>query len=147
MIKIAIKGDLIKAFKDGEYDALVHGCNCFCNFGAGLAVAVAKNFPSSFKADQATTYGDKTKLGTYSFAETKYGTVINAYTQFSYGSGKRNADYVAIKSVFEKINEDFKGKVICIPKIGCGLAKGDWKVVKKIINQATPDVEIDVYYL
>lgn len=147
MIKIAIKGDLIQAFKEGNYFAMVHGCNCFCNFGAGLAVAVAKNFPSSFKADQATTYGDKTKLGTYSFAETKYGTVINAYTQYNYGWGKRNADYDAIKSVFEKINEDFKGKVICIPKIGCGLAKGEWKVVKKIINEVTPDVEIDVYYL
>lgn len=147
MITVSLKGDVITAFKTGKYDGFVHGCNCFCNFGAGLAVAVAKSFPSAFKADQATQHGDKTKLGTYSHTDTKYGEVINAYTQFSYGGGKRNADYDAIKSVFEKLNEDYKGKCFAIPKIGAGLAKGDWKTIKKIINEATPDIEIDVYYL
>jgi O-acetyl-ADP-ribose deacetylase (regulator of RNase III) len=147
MIEVSLKGCIIEAFKTKEYAALVHGCNCFCNMGAGLAKTVVRNYSSALKADQTTTYGDKTKLGTYSIAETKDGHIINAYTQFSYGGGKQNADYDAIRKVFEQINEDYKGKVICIPKIGCGLAKGNWKEVKKIINKATPDVEIDVYYI
>lgn len=147
MINVSLSGDVIKAFKTDEYDLFVHGCNCFCNFGAGLAVDVRKNFPSSFKADQSTKYGDKSKLGTYSFAETKHGIVINAYTQFSYGSGKRNADYDAIQSVFSSLNEQYSGSIICIPKIGCGLAKGDWRTVKKLINEVTPNLDIDVYYL
>lgn len=147
MITVSLKGCLIEAFKTGQYDALVHGCNCFCNMGKGIAKTISKNYGSALKADQQTQYGDRSKLGTYSFAETTDGHIINAYTQFSYGSGNRNADYDAIKAVFEKINEDYKGKVICIPKIGCGLAKGDWKTVKKIINTATPDVEIDVFYI
>ena len=146
MIDVSLKGDVIEAFKEGKYDALVHGCNCFCNFGRGIAVDIRKNFPNAFKADQSTQYGDKSKLGNYSFAETKYGTVINAYTQFSYGGGRKNVDYDAIKSVFEKVNENFKGKVICIPKIGAGLAGGDFKKIKKIINEVTPDLNIIVYY-
>lgn len=147
MIVISIKGCIIEAFKTNNYDALVHGCNCFCNMGAGLAKDIAKKYPSVLKVDQATVYGDKSKLGSYSTATTKNGNIVNAYTQFKYGGGRNNADYEAIKKVFEKINEEYKGKVICIPKIGAGLAKGDWKTIKKIINAATPDVEIALYYL
>lgn len=148
MIEVSLCGDVIKAFKEEkDYDILVHGCNCFCNFGKGIAVDIRKNFGAAFKADQETAYGDKSKLGTYSFAETKYGIVINAYTQFNYGMGKKNCDYDAIRNVFTRINNDFKGKIICIPKIGAGLAGGEWSKIKKIINEVTPDVEIDVYYL
>lgn len=147
MIEISLNGCIIEAFKTQEYDALVHGCNCFCNMGAGLAKLISKKYNSALKADQATVYGDKTKLGTYSKATTKDGDIINAYTQFKYGGGKVNADLDAIRDVFIKINEDYKGKVICIPKIGAGLAKGNWKEIKRVINEVTPDVEIDVYYI
>lgn len=147
MIDVSINGCIIKAFKTNNYDALVHGNNCFCNWGAGLAKTIAKNYSSALKADQATNFGDKSKLGTYSFTETKNGIIINAYTQFKYGGGRNNADLDAIKKVFEKINEDYSGKVICISKIGAGLAGGNWKEIKKVINSVTPDVEIAVYYL
>ena len=147
MITVSLNGCIIEAFKTGQYDALVHGCNCFCNMGAGLAKQIAKSYGSALKEDQQTTYGDRTKLGSYSKATVKCGDIINAYTQYNYGRGKVNADEDAIKAVFEKLNVDYKGKVICIPKIGCGLAKGDWKRIKKIINDATPDVEIDVFYI
>ena len=103
MITISIKGDVIKAFKENHYDVLVHGNNCFCNWGAGIAVQMRKNFPSAFKSDQATQFGDKSKLGTYSLSETKNGTIINAYTQYKYGGGRNNADLEAIRKVFEKI--------------------------------------------
>lgn len=147
MIVISIKGCIIEAFKTNNYDALVHGCNCFCNMGAGLAKDIAKNYSIAFKVDQKTVYGDKSKLGTYSIAKTKNGEILNAYTQFKYGGNQNNADYAAIKKVFEKINQEYKDKVICIPKIGAGLAGGDWKTIKKIINAATPDVEIALYYI
>lgn len=147
MIVVSINNDIIKGFKENSYSALVHGCNCFCNMGKGLAPQIAKNFPSAFKADQATGFGDKTKLGNYSIGKTKHGDIINAYTQYNYGFGKKNCDYDAIESVFDKLNTDYKDSIICIPKIGAGLAGGDWKKIKKIINDVTPDLEIDVYYL
>lgn len=147
MIVLSIKGCILEAFKTNHYDALVHGCNCFCNMGAGLAKSISKSYASVLKADQTTLVGDKSKLGSYTIAKTKNGDVINAYTQFRYGGGKMNVDYDAIRQVFEKLNKQYAGKVICIPKIGAGLAKGDWKLIKKIINESTPDVEIALYYI
>ena len=147
MITFEMQGDVIEAFKEGKYDGLVHGCNCFCNFGAGIAKSILKEFPIAFKADKGTIKGDRNKLGNYSMSITEHGIIINAYTQYHYGFGKMNCDYTAIKKVFERLNEEYKGQIFCIPKIGCGLAKGDWNVVEKIINEATPDVGIDVYCL
>lgn len=103
-------GDLVKAFKENKFDAIVHGSNCWCNHGKGIAKTISSNFPSALKADQQTIPGDKTKLGSYTFTETKHGHIINAYTQYNYGYGKRNADYDAIKLVFEKLNQDYSGK-------------------------------------
>ncbi len=33
-----IKGDLIELAKQGNFDVIAHGCNCFCTMGAGIAV-------------------------------------------------------------------------------------------------------------
>lgn len=32
-----IKGDLIALVLEGRFDVIVHGCNCMCVMGAGLA--------------------------------------------------------------------------------------------------------------
>lgn len=147
MINEFIKGDLLVAFEELKFDAIAHGCNCYCKMGSGIAKPIKQKYPAAYKADCETKEGDRTKLGTYSKADTKFGTVINAYTQYNFWDPGRNADYDAIKSVFEKINIDFKDKTIGIPLIGCGLAGGDWNVVSKLINDATPDVNIVVYFL
>lgn len=150
MITTVIQGDLIKAFKDDKtIYAIVHGCNCFNTMGAGIALPIKQNFPAAYAADLKTERGDKNKLGDYTFAQTEYGTVINAYTQYDFISfpGIINCDYDATKKVFEKLNIDFKGKKIGIPKIGCGLAGGDWEIVSEIINKATPDVDIVCFVL
>ena len=150
MITTEIQGDLIKAFKnDKTICAIVHGCNCFNTMGAGIALPIKQNFPAAYAADLKTEKGDIDKLGNYTFAQTEYGIVINAYTQYDYNGkpGTINCDYAAIMRVFEKINADFKGKKIAIPKIGCGLAGGDWKEVSRIINEVTPYVDIVCYVL
>ena len=119
MITNTIQGDLIEAFKrDASIYAIVHGCNCFNTMGAGIALPIKQNFPAAYAADLKTVKGDKNKLGSYTFAQTEYGTVINAYTQYDYlrFPGIINCVYDAIKRIFEKLNEDFKGKKIAIPK-------------------------------
>lgn len=147
MITLKVKGDLIKAFKLDKFDGIVHGCNCFCNMGAGIAKTISKEFPIALEADKATSHGDNSKLGSYTIAETEHGDIINAYTQFHYGFGKVNCDYDAIKNVFTTLNEEYKGKYLGIPLIGCGLAGGDWSIVEKLINESTPDLYIHLYYL
>ena len=133
-----IKGDLLKLGMDGRFDVIVHGCNCFHTMGSGIALQIKKTFPYAFEVDKKTIKGDKKKLGTYSVASIKindnYLIILNAYTQYGYGGQNVNVDYTAIKNVFIKIAKDFNGLRIGFPKIGCGLAGGDWKKVSKIID-------------
>ena len=132
-------GDLIDLAIAGEFDVIVHGCNCFCTMGNGIAKSIKHYFPMAYIADAETTAGDKDKLGTYSSAvieleRDKRVVVVNAYTQYGYRRTGRNADYEAIERVFAQIKHDFTGKRIGYPLIGAGLAGGDWSVIADIIN-------------
>ena len=135
-----IEGDLIELAVNGKFDVIVHGCNCFCKMGKGIAKQIANSFPDALKIDLETKVGDKSKLGDYSFTSvvTKEDSplfIINAYTQYNYGTGKDQVDYNAIRQVFKRIKENFKGKRIGYPKIGAGLAGGNWSVISAIINK------------
>jgi O-acetyl-ADP-ribose deacetylase (regulator of RNase III) len=129
-----VKGDLIKLAIAGEFDVIVHGCNCFCTMGAGIAATIKKIFPEAYTADRKSEYASKEKLGTYTSATIKYLTIVNAYTQYDF-KGRRNADYDAIRNVFKLIKQDFPGKKIGYPLIGAGLAGGDWNIISQIINE------------
>lgn len=134
-----LTGDLIALGKGGTFDVIVHGCNCFCVMGAGLAKAIRSEFPEVYRADQGTEPGDREKLGTI------HGVliegmphklvVVNAYTQYHYGRGQTHADYDAIRSAFRNIRAMFAGLRIGYPRIGAGLAGGDWERIAAIINE------------
>ncbi len=134
-----INGDLIKRAMEGDFDVIIHGCNCFCAMGAGIAKSIKIQFPEAFQADLATEKGDKIKLGGFSHTTLmRKGhaiTVINAYTQFHYSGKGVLADYNAIRSVFKKLKLQFSGKRFGFPLIGAGLAGGDWQVISQIIDQ------------
>ena len=134
-----IKGDLIKLALQGKFDVIIHGGNCLCNMGAGIAKMIKSKFPEAYEADCNTKKGSKEKLGTYSYATIARNgnkiTVINAYTQHDYKGLGMKADYDAIRSVFKKIKSNFSGKRIGYPKIGAGLARGDWSQISKIIDE------------
>jgi len=145
------KGDLIKKAKEGEFDLIVHGCNCFCTMGAGIAKGIKSEFPEAFDADQETTEGSKEKLGTCSYAKIKREginlIVVNAYTQFNYHGPGIKIDYDAVRSCMKWIKENFEGKRIGLPKIGAGLAGGDWEIISQIIEKelAGEDVTLVEY--
>lgn len=132
---IVIKGNLLTLFENNNIDILVHGCNCFHTMGAGIAKQIKEKYYIAYEADLQTIKGDKNKLGTYSFVQinnTQF--IINAYTQYHF-YGKRPIDYDALRNVFKLIDSNFKNKRIGIPKIGAGLAKGDWNIIQKIIEE------------
>lgn len=159
-----IKGDLIKLAQQGHFDVIVHGCNCFHTMGGGIALTIKNTFPDAYQADLKTPYQDAEKLGTYSKAdivskhtvhlslseergltiEPKVLTVVNAYTQYDFGSHRNPCpvDYQAIRRVFRAIAKDFAGKRVGIPAIGCGLAGGDWNIVEQIIDEECPDLDV-----
>ncbi len=147
MINKTMKGDLIDLAKKGYFDAIAHGCNCFCTMGAGIALQIKNNFPEAHQEDLDTPYGDMGKLGKFSMALTNYMgisgnlAVLNLYTQYGY-HGKDLADLQAIRKVFTDLNIRFKGDTLGIPKIGAGLAGGNWEEISAIINEVTPDLNI-----
>ncbi len=133
-----IEGDLIALAKDGHFDVIVHGCNCFNTMGAGIAKVIANEFPAALYADRQTIKGDRSKLGTLTTAEIPSTEtpliVVNAYTQFNYRGSGPKVDYTAIEQCFRTIAQLFPDSKIGYPMIGAGLAGGDWGVISSIIE-------------
>lgn len=132
-----VNGNLIELAKTDQFNMIVHGCNCFCTMGAGIAKQIKKHFPEAYKVDQSTKKGAKSKLGQISMALIpEYNlVVVNAYTQYMYGRYRRHVDYDAVESCFQRIAFFGEDKKIGYPKIGCNLGGGDWNVVSEIINR------------
>lgn len=147
-----IQTDLRPILEKGQFKAFAHGCNCFNSMGAGIARTVRDLFPAAWAADCETKKGDRNKLGHINYIETPEGRIIiNAYTQFHFGGKRKNADYDAIASCFREIAPLLAERGIdelSIPRIGAGLAGGDWNAIKKIIMENMPrTIKIKAYYL
>ena|ERR1035437_1120767 len=151
-----VKGDLIQMALRGEFDVIAHGCNCFCCMGGGIALQIKQAFPGAYIVDRETEQGDVNKLGTFSEAEflievdgvEKSLWIVNLYTQYDVGKvygSKQQERYDAIKSSLSALNERFPNSKIGIPKIGAGLAGGDWDVISKIIDKVIPEVTLIEY--
>lgn len=143
-----VSGDLIQLAMGGDFDLIVHGCNCFCTMGAGIAKGIRTAFPAAFDADRATSRGDRAKLGSCTFAEVDLnGTplaVVNAYTQFDYRGSGPKVDYDAIRSCFRWIRQQHSGKRVGLPKIGAGLAGGDWERIAAILGEELAGEDVTV---
>lgn len=184
-----INGNLIELAKQGMFDVIAHGCNCFCTMGAGIAPQMARafgadKFPMELteelvysSVDDEVGYmrstgnrGDINKLGNidygkviinlltgrlligYSLPKPEFiieFTVVNAYTQYHYGRNHRDGvqtpiDYEALTLCMRKMNKVFNGQHIGLPKIGAGLAGGDWNRIKKIIQDEFTDCDVTV---
>ena len=123
-----IKGDLIDLARKGHFDTIVHGCNCFCTMGSGIAKQIRTLYPQAYEADCRTAVGDRNKLGTYTEAFADNFNIINAYTQFGYnkvGSHEDVFEYSAFKEILDTLANQYLGHSFGFPLIGCGLAGGD----------------------
>ncbi len=138
-----IEGDLIKLAQSGKFDVIVHGANCVHRMGAGIAKQIKKTFPEAFNIDKTTPKG-KSKLGTYSCTSVGKLIIVNAYTQVYLGSNCYEDRLQAIHNVFKLIKRDFHGMRIGIPKIGAGLAGGDWTKIQAIIAEVMKDEDITI---
>jgi O-acetyl-ADP-ribose deacetylase (regulator of RNase III) len=134
-----VEGDLLSLAEAGKFEVIIHGCNCFCDMAAGIAAGIKRRFPEAFEADRQTTPGDRAKLGTFTNAQVRRGdhcfTVVNAYTQYDFRGRGVKVDYEAVRSCMRKIKEAFPGTRIGLPKIGAGMAGGDWDRISQIIDE------------
>jgi O-acetyl-ADP-ribose deacetylase (regulator of RNase III) len=162
-----IDGDLITLAKEGKFDVITHGCNCLSNMGAGIAPQMARAFGVN-TFDMERQGPDIEKLGCIDYKTFVLGenivwslddyknnknepelTVVNSYTQYRYGrnhadGSPRPLDYEALTLCMRKINNVFEGKHIGLPKIGAGLAGGDWNRIKTIIQTELKDCDVTV---
>lgn len=141
-----IEGDLITLAKQGEFDVIAHGCNCFCVMGAGLAPKMAEAFGcDEFDYEDEYLYkGDMNKLGCidyeyYNASEQKQVAIVNAYTQYQLGAV---LDYQALQLCLKKINYQFKGSKVGLPLIGGGIAGGDPETIKNMIRAEMTDCDV-----
>lgn len=134
-----VRGDLLQLAKDGRFDVVIHGCNCQCQMGKGIALTIKNEFPEAYEADKGTIKGSEAKLGTISVAQISRPnfsfSIANAYTQFHWRGTGVKADYEAIRRAMRLVKQRFAGRRIGYPKIGAGLAGGDWSVISKIIEE------------
>lgn len=161
MLTYKIK-DVLTALEEGEVDIVPQGCNCFCSFGKVLAQLIHNRFPLAWEADQQTVAGDRSKLGSFSFAEVLPGRfVVNCYTQFHWIKALNNeativknnrevvllADYEAIRQSLLAMSNRFSPDLrIGMPKIGAGLANGDWAIIENIVKETLIDRGFDVTF-
>ena len=139
-----IEGDIVSLIKTGNYDTVVHGCNCFHTMGNGVALSLRNAFPEVQQADLRTPFGHPNKLGTYSKAiitinDTIHVTIVNAYTQYHYGRKHLNFNYDTLREVFKSIKDEFTGNSIIYPMIGAGNGKGNWDIISSIIDNELMD--------
>ncbi len=134
-----VTGDLLAMARNGEFDVIIHGCNCMHMMGAGIAAQIARQFPDAVDVDNITEYASITKLGYFSSvvvecANDHHLKIINAYTQYN-GGADLNVD--ALAHCFKEIAIHLRGTRVKIgyPQIGCGIAGGNWDEIAPIIDR------------
>ena len=100
-------GDLIDLAMKGEFDVIVHGCNCECIMGGGIAKQIKKAFPETFEADCGTKKADASKIGGISYAKVKLENnrrlvIVNGYTQLLAGG---QVNYDAVRDVMKQVKQ------------------------------------------
>lgn len=138
-------GDLLE---QKDINVILHVANIYCTMQAGVALAIKNKYPEAYQADLKTKYGDKSKIGTFSWAKTSDDKVIcNLYAMKGLGTKERQLDYEAFYSCLEQIKKLIEGSTkqykIGIPYlIGCSLAGGDWEICKPMINSVFAQSDI-----
>lgn len=139
------KGDLLAMARNGEFDIIVHGCNCFCTMGSGIARQIREEYPEAYKVDCETEAGDRNKLGDFTAVTTKDGfAIVNGYTQYSFNRGGANEDvfeYDAFEILLANLLEEAGSSRFGFPYIGMGLAGGDRERIIAYLEDFAQKVE------
>ncbi len=144
-----INKDILDRIRPNKKTIVIHGCNCFCTMGAGIAKYLMKQYPIILRIDQQTKKGDMMKLGTYTVARiTDNFIILNCYTQYDYRrqkGGEPPVDYDAIALCLKKIRHFYPDWEIRSPKIGCGRAGGDWNKVDALFESILYGRNVKIY--
>jgi O-acetyl-ADP-ribose deacetylase (regulator of RNase III) len=154
-----LKGDATQPTVKGV-KIIAHICNDIGAWGAGFVLALSKRWLQPELSYRRIRQADR-KLGIVQLvnvgadADGKVMYVANMIAQ--HGVRPEIEDnvpvppirYYALATCLQKLRDDAiqYEATIHMPRIGCGLAGGDWTTVEKIINDSLPDIDVYVYDL
>ena len=148
------KGDLLQC----EEKVLVHGCNAAGRMGAGVAKAIRIKYPEAYREYVQVHQTNGLGLGQIICVDCGDKLVINAITQERYGRAPiRYVSYSAVRKCMVRVNHFFDapcyvtyahwGRKVAMPRIGAGLAGGDWGTIAQIIEEESTNFQPVVYEL
>lgn len=150
MIRYVV-GDATEPQVDGP-KFIAHVVNTLGAWGAGFVMALSRKWDRPEKEYKKWTGLSWFKLGRAQqvcVAENIW--VYNLLAQDGLPSAKRRVviDYAALESALEFMAAAAhkKGASIHMPRIGCGIAGGDWEIVESIIESTCKDLQVYVYDL
>lgn len=133
--------------KDGDIfnsgaKIICHQVNTYGVMGAGIALQVKNKFPNVYKEyeNYCIEHEDDEILGKTLLIATPDNTIIaNLFSQEGMVT-----NYDALRKCLENVCRVGERVSIAIPyNIGCGIAKGDWTVVEKIIRDIFENTSVD----
>jgi len=145
MIKYKI-GDLLQS----DCNIICHQTNCQGVMGAGIAKQIRDTYPRVYERFLRDHRDGNDTLGSIGVCYTEEGDnpryIVNMYAQDNYlPRGVCHTDYEAFRKCLRWLKETvYHYSKYALPKpkikigfpdhIGCGLAGGDWEIVKSIIE-------------
>ena len=139
-------GDLL----DSGADVIAHCCNCQSVMGSGVAKAIRTNYLRAYQVDLSCQLEPEDRLGTFT-KSVGVPTIYNLYGQLTFASEIFTVavDYDALRSSLQLMVQDLKSTgfsgTIGLPKLGAGLAGGDWSVIEKMLDEELDGFDVTVW--
>lgn len=150
-----LEGDATDIPAEKRPAIIAHVCNDRGVWGAGFVLAISKKWPEPEKHYKHFVKNRRTSpLGQVQFVPVDNSGLIVANMIAQRGfpdvTRKRALDYIALADCLKDIGSIisvYNKRSIHMPRIGCGIAGGDWNVVEALIEDALPKVQVYVYDL
>jgi O-acetyl-ADP-ribose deacetylase (regulator of RNase III) len=132
-------GDILST--DAKY--IAHCVNMQHKMNSGVAKVIRERYPKAYDDYMSS----ELKLGKVILSKNEPHNILHIVGQRYYGrDGARYIDYPALRSAICTINRNIS-EPVAFPMIGCGLAGGDWNIVKEILEEEATNFQPIVYIL
>ena len=146
-----VTGDILN--NDYDFKFICQQVNCKGVMGSGLAKQIREKYPFVFNDYKRFCDEFDKPLGEIIISRvcgTNALAIVNMFAQDAYGTDKRYTDYDAFESCLNHLagvlNDYSKDWTVAFPyKIGCGLAGGDWNVIKSLLIDFSTKVKQKVF--
>ncbi len=147
-----LQGDATIPRADGP-KIIAHICNDKGGWGRGFVLAISKKWPEPERAYRRW-YASKEDfgLGAIQLVQVLPETwVCNMVAQYGYKVGNNGLPirYTALRKCLEQLAAEAGGlhATVHMPRIGTGLAGGDWALIEPMIVKALGEIPVYVYTL